>query len=236
MSEGLQTIEQQAAPTPMLLLQMAMTQGADLDKMQKLMELQERWEANEARKAFVAAMSKFKENPPIIIKDKQVAFGNTKYKHAELDQVCSVIGHALSEVGISHRWTTFQVDGVIRVTCILTHVLGHSEQVTLEAPPDTSGQKNSIQAVASAVTYLERYTLLAATGMATGEGDNDGGGFGMPEDTFQSHLKAIREAANIEQLQKVYATAYSAAKSDKPTQAAIIKAKDERKAQLRSAS
>lgn len=160
--------------TPMMLVQMAVQQGADIDKLQKLMELQERWEANQARKAFVLAMAEFKKDPPTIIKDKQVAFGQTSYKHAELDQVCGVIGKALSKVGISHTWEVNQSDKNIRVTCVLTHSAGHSQSVSLESQADQSGGKNSIQAIASAVTYLERYTLLAATGVATGEGDDDG--------------------------------------------------------------
>lgn len=233
MSGELQTIQETPTCTPMTMLNMAVAQGADLEKLQKLMDLQERWEANEARKAFVQAMTEFKRNPPVIIKDKQVSFGTTKYKHAELDQVSNVIGSALSAVGISHRWEVEQNDTRIKVTCILTHHQGHSERVSLEAPPDVSGQKNSIQAVASAVTYLERYTLLASSGVATGEHDDDGASFGMNEPTFQGHMKAIREAKDIPTLQTAYEAAKLAAKNDKPTLTAIIKAKDECKAALR---
>ena len=60
------------------------------------------------------------------------------------------------------------------VTCKITHVKGHSEETTLSAPSDTSGSKNAIQAIGSTITYLERYTLLALTGLATSEMDDDG--------------------------------------------------------------
>ena len=50
---------------PMSILQVAMSQdNFDVDKMTKLLELQERWDANQAKKAFNTAMAKFKENPP----------------------------------------------------------------------------------------------------------------------------------------------------------------------------
>ena len=223
-------------PTPMLMLQMAIQQGADLEKMTKLMDLQERWEANEARKAFTAAMTEFKQNPPRIVKDKQVAFGQTKYKHAELDQVSEVIGEALCRVGITHRWNVEQTDLQIKVTCVLTHSQGHSEQVSISAPPDSSGQKNAIQGIASAVSYLQRYTLLAASGTATGEGDNDGRTVSdMPEGIFQGHLKAINEAKDGEALLAVYTKAYRASANDRITQKALIDAKDKRKAELRGA-
>src|SRR5690606_35194749 len=60
------------------------------------------------------------------------------------------------------------------VTCVITHELGHSERTTLSAAPDESGGKNSIQAVGSTVTYLQRYTLMAATGLAAKDMDDDG--------------------------------------------------------------
>lgn len=157
---------------PMQLLSVAVSSGADIDKLTKLMDLQERWEANEARKAFTAAIAEFKRNPPDLVKDKQVAYGNTKYKHASLDQVTEKVAKALSAVGISHRYEIEQKEQ-IKVSCVLTHILGHSESTTLSAGADTSGQKNSIQAIGSTVTYLQRYTLLAAVGLSTGEDDND---------------------------------------------------------------
>jgi hypothetical protein len=161
--------------TPPQMLALAVERGADISQLEKLMDLQERWEAGEAKKAFVSAMSEFKANPPKINKNRSVAFGTTKYKHASLGHVCDQIGGGLGAVGISYRWLTNQDDkGVIRVTCILTHQLGHSEETALRSSPDQSGGKNSIQAIGSTVTYLQRYTLLAATGMATDEQDDDG--------------------------------------------------------------
>ena len=165
--------ETPATVTPMHMLQAAMDRGADLDKLQQLMDLQQRWEASEARKAFVGAMTVFKANPPDIIKTKLVSYGNTSYKHATLADVCAAAIQGLAQVGISHRWDVDQSDR-ITVTCVLTHELGHSELVSMTAPSDTSGQKNAIQAIASAVSYLQRYTLLSITGLAARDQDDDG--------------------------------------------------------------
>ena len=195
-----------AAPTPMAMIELALTKGADIAQLTALMDLQERWEKNEARKAFVSALNAFKAAPPEIFKNKQVSFGGagkTAYKHATLDNVSGAIGAALAKVGISHRWETEQLDGgQIRVTCILTHEAGHSERVPLQASPDTSGSKNSIQAVGSTVTYLQRYTLLAATGMAVQDQDDDGRqgkGTLMSDTDKQAWLDAIELCETTEQ-------------------------------------
>lgn len=163
-----------AVMTPAHMLAIAVERGADLDQLQKFMDLNDRWQAAEARKAYVAAMARFKLNAPTILKEKGVSFGDTNYKHATLFAVCDAALKGLAEVGISHRWIPKQEGDRISVTCELTHELGHSESVILTAAADSSGKKNSIQAIGSTVSYLERYTLLAATGLATKDMDNDG--------------------------------------------------------------
>jgi hypothetical protein len=151
--------------------------GGDVASLEKMLELQERWEKNEARKAYHEAMTAFKADPPRLIKTKQVTYqtskGQTDYKHADLANVVEIINSALSNHGLSASWKTNQ-ENTISVKCTITHVLGHSESTTLSSPPDSSGGKNSIQAVGSTVTYLQRYTLLALLGLAAHDQDNDG--------------------------------------------------------------
>ena len=160
--------------SPAEMIRMAVTGGADLEKLAKLLELQERWDANEAKKAYHKAMASFKANPPKILKDKSVNFGAGKasYRHASLENVCEEINKALSVYGLSASWRV-QQNGSINVTTKITHELGHSEETTLSAPADKSGSKNDIQAIGSTITYLERYGLLAITGLATGDQDDD---------------------------------------------------------------
>lgn len=170
-------VPEQVAVTPMQLLQMAMNQGADLDRLERLMQLQRQWEAGEARKAYVAAMAAFKSEPLKILKTKRVDVpGGAKFAHATLADVVDGVVVALSKHGLSHAWETKQEGNLVTVSCIITHEAGHSERTTLFAPPDDSGKKNTIQQIASTVTYLERYTLMAACGLAAKDMDNDGNG------------------------------------------------------------
>lgn len=219
--------------TPADLLQMAVQQGADIDKMKQLMDMQERWEANEARKAFTVSMTAFRADPPMIFKDKLVSYKNkdgtmTEYYHPSLATMAAAIGEALSPHGLSYRWGTaqdMQAGGMITVTCILTHVLGHSESVPLSGTPDESGGKNKIQAVGSTVKYLERYTLEAITGVVSQDMDDDGqaaGGSQEPEYISEHQIADLRalmeeigveeekflEVFKLESLDKIYAEKY----------------------------
>lgn len=224
-----------ATMNPSGLLQIAVQQGADLDKLERLMALQERWEATEARKAFVAALAAFKADPPALTKNKRVKFNQTEYSHATLDHVSAAIGAALTKHGLSHRWEVTQTAERITVACVLQHVMGHSERVTMEAPADQSGSKNSIQAIGSTVTYLQRYTLLSATGMAVKGQDDDGaGGPQMDEGKLADFLAAIDGSADGDELRKVFGKAWNAAEKAKDAHAKrlLTEHKDRRKQAL----
>lgn len=165
---------------PMEMIGVAVAAGAPIEKLEALMALQERWEAGQAKKAYDTAFAAFKENPPELTKNASVSFRNkagslTEYDHATLDQVVNALTPPLSAHGLSHSWKINQFEGgLIEVSCVLKHQAGHSECATLKSGKDDSGGKNSIQAIASTVSYLQRYTLLAVTGMAVAGMDVDG--------------------------------------------------------------
>jgi len=150
----------------------------DVAKLKELLELQERWDATQAKKAYTQAMAEFKKNPPEILKDKTVRYKDVKYTHAGLHNVTTKINTELSKHGLTASWVTSQDNNSVKVTCKITHIMGHSEITSLSAPPDVTGSKNVIQAIGSTVTYLQRYTLLALTGLATYDQDDDGAGAG----------------------------------------------------------
>lgn len=194
-----------SAITPMEMLAKAVDQGADLDKLTKLMDLQERWEKNEARKAFITAKAAFYREAPKITKNKHVVHND--FWHATLDHIVEQVAPVLAKHGLTHSWSTAQDDKAITVACILTHELGHSEQVSLRAAADMSGSKNAVQGVGSTITYLERYTFLAVTGLAAKNEDKDGRNNADFVTTDQADtLQAVAEevGANIPAFLKFY--------------------------------
>ncbi|WP_081044032.1 ERF family protein [Bordetella bronchiseptica] len=197
-----------AANSPMGMMLAAMHQGATLEQVEKMMDLQERWEHREAEKAFNDALAGFKAEAVEVLKRKTVDFtsqkGRTYYKHAELSDVVEAVGPALSRHGFSWSWKTEQSAGQIRVTCILKHRQGHSDSVSLEASSDQSGNKNSIQAIASTVTYLQRHTLKAITGVSEKGDDNDGAGAEKDVDLRDEWISKIAQADNLAQAAEVW--------------------------------
>lgn len=213
--------------TPMAIIQQAVASGMSVEQLGQLMALQERYEATEARKAFNVAMSAFKAAGITVNKNKSVAYLDVKYKHSSLDNVCDTIGEELTKHGLSFRWKTEQTESKIKVTCILMHVMGHSESTEFVTAPDTSGKKNAIQAIGSAITYAQRYTLLSITGTATGD-DVDGRDV-FDETQLSWYVDAIGKAGTPGELMQAHSAGVSAAQGDN---AALLKLGDARNSRL----
>jgi hypothetical protein len=191
-----------APNSPMGMMMAAVKQGIPLDQIKEMMAIQREWEADEARKAFNEAFAAFKAEAVEVIKRKQVDFatqkGRTQYKHAELSDVVEAVGPALSRHGFSWSWTPEQKTGRIFITCTLLHRLGHEKSVSLDAPPDESGGKNTIQAIISTTTYLERHTLKAVCGISEKGDDNDGEGDGTYRNALLDEWSAKLDGAQTE--------------------------------------
>lgn len=159
--------------TPMEMVERAIASGSGVDVIEKLMGLQERWEKSQAKKAYDEAMAQAKAELPVIVKDKRVSYsGNTGFMHETLPGIAKLIDPVLTKYGLSYRFRTASDDKSVTVTCVVSHRLGHSEENSLTGPHDKSGGKNSIQAVGSSVTYLQRYTLKGALGLAAADDDD----------------------------------------------------------------
>lgn len=161
---------------PLALLQQAIERGnVDTSALEKLMDLAERHDANEAKKAFDRAMVDLKkELPTVLDRDQKVDFTGQSgkrvyYTHTSLAYAVEQLIEPLTRFGFSHSWSASTENGQVNVTCRLTHVQGHCREMTIGAPPDKSGSKSPAQAVASTITLLERYSLLALLGIATAD-------------------------------------------------------------------
>lgn len=155
--------------TPNTLLEMAISKGADVDQLEKLMQLQERYDAKQAKSAFLQAMTKFQSEVPRITKSKT----GHNFSYAPLADIVEQIKGVLLGCGLTYRFEQNHQNG-IEVTCVLSHIDGHSEQTSMQAGADSSGSKNDVQAIGSTVQYLQRYTLVGALGLTTADDDIDG--------------------------------------------------------------
>jgi hypothetical protein len=167
---------QQQQVNPMQLVSMAVEQGADIDKLSKLMDLQERWESGQAKKAFDEAMNEFQSRMPVVPRRGKVDYttgkGRTNYDYGRIEDAFALASPILKDVGLSFRFKQETVNGLITVTCIISHRMGHCEENSMSAMPDQSGGKDPLKAMASTNSYLRRYTFTGGFGIIfAGEDD-----------------------------------------------------------------
>lgn len=170
---------------------MAMNPDIDPERIERFIILKERIDASNAKKVFDAAIATAKASIPPVVKNRK---GHNDKSYADFAAIASVVDPIIAPLGLSYRFRTAQTDK-ISVTCVLTHEGGHSEENTLSGPADASGSKNAIQAIGSTLTYLQRYTLVQALGIAA-SADDDGKSAGAGGAISDEQLKKLQALAS----------------------------------------
>ncbi len=183
-----------ASLTPMQMAYQLIQGGADLGSVKEMLAVSKELAAEQAKRSFSVAIAAAKAELKPITKNR--SGHNTRY--ADFAAIASAIDPIITKHGLSYRFRTTQNDGRNQVTCIIEHVDGHAEENTISAPSDASGNKNAIQAIGSALTYLQRYSLVQALGLAV-EHDDDGKSAGKSVDVvskeqFQTINRLLGEA------------------------------------------
>lgn len=154
----------------------ALETNTPADTMEKLFSLRERVKAEQAKAAYIKALSEFQGKCPIIKKTKKVMNKDGKtvrYMFAPIDSIVEQIKKPLSESNLSYRWEVKQDKGSVKAVCIVTHILGHSESSDFDVGSDNDSYMTAPQKLASALTFAKRYSLCNALGISTGDEDTD---------------------------------------------------------------
>lgn len=185
--------------------------NVDIDKMERLLQMQERVQDRIAKAAYFDALAVLQPDLPVIterggIKDRN---GNIQSTYALWEDVNEAIRPLLAEHGFSLSFRVRRTDNEIIVTGVLAHRDGHSAETELSLPTDTSGSKNAVQAVGSSTSYGKRYTAFALLNITTQGEDDDGrkGGDGAAvDDTQLVLLQGLASAvgADLQRFCKVF--------------------------------
>ena len=108
----------------------------------------------------------------------------------------------LQKYGFAVTFRTEQQQGAVAITAVLSHRQGHTQESTLVLPNDTSGNKNTVQAIGSTVSYGKRYALCALLNISTGD-DADG----KPPQAAglnKEQAKRLRDALKVAGLDDAY--------------------------------
>ena len=180
------------------LLSAAIARGAGADVVNQLIAFAERQQSTEARDAFNKAFAAFRQTVTLAAKNAEYDENSpwSGKRFANLEGVVLAVAEHLKAHGFTYRWIPHVESQWVSVTCRLTHIAGHSEEAQMSCPPDWSEDRTEAQAVAAAVTQLERHTLKAVCGVV--EGNNP-----TPAPKRASVLSALSTQPSVQALGRV---------------------------------
>ena len=165
----------------------------DIDKMERLLAMQERIFARNAKADFNAAMAACQAEMPRIYPRSKNDQTNSFY--AGLDEIDVIARPIYTRHGFALSFGTADcpIEGCYRQTCEVSHRGGHSEMRQADLPSDMVGikgnpNKTGVQGFGSTMTYGQRYITKLVFNIVIGGEDNDGNGPTLDAE----QMKAIR--------------------------------------------
>lgn len=187
-----------------MIEQVSINPEMDVNKLEKLLDVQERILDRQAEQEFQAAMAAMQADLPIVERNGEIKVqGQVRSRFAKFEDINRACLPVLQRHGFSITFETNQGQGFVAVIGVLRHSSGHKESTMLQIPLDTSGSKNSVQAVGSSVSYGKRYVMSALLNINTTDDDDDGVAAVPAVDLFahnmavQKHIDTIYRAKEL---------------------------------------
>lgn len=196
----LQTTENNQQNFLALIEKVALDPAVNVDKMEKILDMQERILNKQAELEFNQAMAKAMAEIPSFEKSKKVAkfkggTGN-QFTYASFESINKSVKPIIAKQGLFITFSTdFQSDDFVMITVKITHKSGHSQETAMRFPFDPSGSKNTIQATGSAISYGKRYTLNALLNITTHDEDDDG--FSTSKTISKNEIERINNGLDV---------------------------------------
>jgi len=198
----------------------------DVAKTEKLLEMYERIAARNAEMAFNTAMKATQKELPKIFRNKPNE--STQSRYADLESVNEKVIPVYTENGFSLSFGTADcpLKDYFRITCLVSHVAGHSRPYQVDVPIDMTGLKGNVNKTTmhgfgSSMSYGRRYLTLLIFNITLTNDDNDGNGQAdtiSPEQVadikallteVKADQKAFMKWARIDSLDQILAKNYS---------------------------
>lgn len=185
------------------IIQAANDPNMDVGKLERLWAIHKESQALQAKTEYGTAMTRVQQVMPAIRKNKYNP--QTKSYYADLANVLTEAIPVYTEQGFSLSFGQAECpfDGMIRVTCRVSHSSGHVEEYFYDNPIDDRGiqgapNKTSTHGRASAVSYAQRYLTKMIFNLVLEGEDNDGNGRRPKSEAEQKADKWVRIAEEIQ--------------------------------------
>jgi hypothetical protein len=187
-------IQREAASILDVIARASRDPTVDVDKLERLLAIQERLLAEQRRTAYYAALARLQGRLPQITKAGNIldAKGNLRNKYAKIEDIDVAVKPYTSEEGFSFSFDSKAGGQNTEYSCAMQHRDGHVEIKTLSLPLDTGAGRNNVQSAGSSLSYAKRYLLGMHLHLVTRDEDDDGNATSRAPITAEqaAHLRA----------------------------------------------
>ena len=173
--------------------------NADVSKLEKMLDMQERIFNKNAEIAFNKAMAACQAEMPSVVRD--AVNNQTNSKYAKYETIIKTARPCYTKHGfaLSFYQEESAVEGKIRVACDVMHSEGHTKKVFVDMALDQSGiagkvNKTEVHATGSSFSYAKRYLFCLIFNIAVADEDDDGvKGGGITIEQLMEHNAMVRD-------------------------------------------
>lgn len=162
-----------------------------IDRLEAVLRIYNEQRAEAARQEYYAEMGAAQSEMGQVLRDAPNTQTHSKY--AKLESIDDAIRPHYTRHGFSLTFGTMPATDpeAVRVVCTCAHRGGHVERYELEARPDTSGargtvNKTALHGLGSTLSYLRRYLTMLIWNVVLTNEDDDGIAGGMGENYRRS--------------------------------------------------
>lgn len=212
--ESAVVVQAESATILQVIQRAAADPQCDIEKMERLMQMHERFQSRQAEQQYAEALAAMQQELPSIAERGDAA---NRYTYALWEDINEALKPILAKHGFALSFRIPRNDKGVEVEGVLSHRAGHSERTSILLPADTSGNKNAVQAVASSVSYGKRYTAGALLNFTThGEDDDAFSAVQQPaldQQVVIDILERIDEAKDKDELSAIWKAAVGVLRS-----------------------
>lgn len=175
--------------------------NVDVDKLERLLAMQERILSREAEQAFNEAMRKAQADIEPVIKNK--VNPQTRSEYADLVALSEAMDPIIHENGftLSYGTDASPLPDHYRVTCLVAHIGGYSRDYHADVPIDMTGikgerNKTTTHGWGSAMTYGRRYLKVLIFDVTSVIKDDDGNRAGRGSTINAEQLQQLQRLAD----------------------------------------
>lgn len=175
--------------SPLAILDNAVKCGANVETLERISALAERWQANQAKEQFGRALAAFQAECPPIHKGREAQGGKMRFTYASLDDIEKVVKPIREKHGIAVTYDLRMVDGLMHATCRV-RVGSYSEETVVPVPIPKEMVVGDTQKYGAATSYAKRYALCAALNITVTDEDNENN---LPQKISQEQIDELND-------------------------------------------